>query len=158
MMYDTDDNAHSDDSQTNYSDEEESSDLTPLIQSAIDEVFEDAKSSDSIRELMTAVIEKLVYYFNIKTDLDNSTNFVENVTSKIESLRETLGGDTESLLQQILGKYSTFIMAEIRRKRDNSDDETDSKEGDGETEGEEEDEEGDNDDADETDETGWDSQ
>jgi hypothetical protein len=121
MVYEKDNQSEASDVNSETSDAETTS-VTPLIHSAIEEVLEEGyQESDTTRSLAAKVLERLIYYFTINDLLDDSPTFVEAVSEKVEALRASVGGNKESLLYQALNRYSTFIMREINIKRNESD-------------------------------------
>ena len=58
---------------------------------AIDEVVEEGHN-DSVRKLTEKVLCRLNYYFEIKTALEKSEEFVEVITSTASDIHRKLGG------------------------------------------------------------------
>ena len=133
-------------------DEDASNETSPIFQLAIDEVLEDSDNKQSTKELTKEVIQRLLYYFDVKQKLEDSSEFVDAILSKAEGIQSDMGGNLHSAIHQALRSYKTFFREEIKSHLEEQ--EEDSDEDAGEEEGEEsmpEEEDLDNDDEGEND-------
>ena len=79
----------------------------PIFNMALEEILDGSKSRSPSR-LTKKVIERLLYYFDVRRSLKDSSDFVNAILNKAHDIRMDMGGSLYSTICQALRSYKTF--------------------------------------------------